>query len=180
MDLVGQLLGNGLVVFGTTSAIVLLLARVRERQDATSLAPPSQEAGPPALRLVTAMPGAPRRIEPAMAESLLAAAGTSMLASASAPDLLGPCAASDRAALLHRISVSHVQTAHPVFRPQEVSATRSDTPSPARRPASAVRPRRRVGSTRPQHARLHLVRRADPVGAEPLPEAARLNLAPPA
>ena len=178
MDLLGQFFGNGLVVFGTTFAIVLLLARVRERRDATSLAPPSQEPGPPALRLVPAMPPAPLRIEPDMAESLLAAAGASMAASASAPDLFRPCAAGDRAALLHRISVSHVQAAHPAFRPREVSATRSDAPSTARRSASAVRPRRRAGTTRPQHARLHLVRRPDGVGAEPLPEAARLNLAP--
>jgi len=171
MAFLEQLLANGLVVFGTTVALVLLFLRGRARRSTTSPESPELPRAfvRPALRFTAAMPQAPVGVEPDMAESLLAAARATTLAPVTGREPIRPFTVGDRAAFLHQISVSHVQAAHPVFRPRPaIAAVRSHAPSAAHRPASVVRQEWCPGTTRPQRAPLHLVHRAASIQAAPL------------
>ena len=171
MAFLAQLLGNGIVVFGTTVAIALVLEHLRERHSTTSSTQSARALAPatPALRPVPSAAPAPVGLEPDLAETLLAAAAATALAIASAPGGLRPFTIGDRAVLLRQISISHMQAVHPVFRPGEVAAgARPHAPSATRRLGSAAQ-RRRAGTTRPLRAPLHLVRPPAPVPAAPLP-----------
>ena len=171
MAFLGQLLSNGVVVFGTTVAIVLGRERLRERHSTRSSTQPTCPPRPatPALQLAPSVPQAPVGVESDLAETLLVAATATPLASATAPEGFRPFAMGDRAVLLRQMSISHMQAVHPVFCPGEVAArARPHAPSATGRPEFAAQ-RPRAGTTRPSRALLHLVRPAAPVPAAPLP-----------
>ncbi len=140
------LLANSLVVFGTTAAIVLLVLRLRARPAVTT----DGDAAVPET--------APGAVESWPADGFLL---TAAVEQGSCP----PISVDDREELLRRISVGHLQAAHPVFRPGVTLADSTSRPSPSRRPATVSRRGRRM---RTGHVPLHLVRRDVSASQPPL------------
>ena len=151
---------DGFVVFGTALAVVLTVARFRLLYGGRRLRPVEpREMEPVAVTgSVAPMVSTPVALPmPALVHAAVHVAPLrSLLDAAVAEAFVEPGPVDDREDLLRRLSVNHLQAAHPMFRPGDLPVRRQ-TPSPAARPGRVVR-HGRPGLLRGEHAPLRLVR----------------------